>query len=60
MKTFSENYKPMRVWFWLVYKFTENNYRPQLFSELTQFPKTYPTTLDKISILTKKPLIIVS
>ena len=23
-KTFSENYKPMRVWFWLVYKSTEN------------------------------------
>ena len=23
-KTFSENYKPMRVWLWLVYKFTEN------------------------------------
>ena len=25
-KTFSENYKPMRVWLWLVYKFTENYY----------------------------------
>ena len=23
-KTFSENYKPMIVWLWLVYKFTEN------------------------------------
>ena len=23
-KTFSENYKPMRVWLWFVYKFTEN------------------------------------
>ena len=23
-KTFSKNYKPMRVWLWLVYKFTEN------------------------------------
>ena len=23
-KAFSENYKPMRVWLWLVYKFTEN------------------------------------
>ena len=23
-KTFSENYKPMRIWFWSVYKFTEN------------------------------------
>ena len=25
-KTFSKNYKPMRVWLWLVYKFTENFY----------------------------------
>ena len=23
-KLFSENYKPMRVWLWLVYKFTKN------------------------------------
>ena len=23
-KTFSKSYKPMRVWFWLVYKFTKN------------------------------------
>ena len=23
-KTFSESYKPMRVWLWLVYKFTKN------------------------------------
>ena len=30
-KTFSENYKPMRVWLWLVYKFTENYCRSRLF-----------------------------
>ena len=32
-KAFSENYKPMRVWLWLVYKFTENHCRLRLFSE---------------------------
>ena len=35
-KTFSENYKPMRVWLWLVYKFTENHCRLRLFSEFIQ------------------------
>ena len=35
-KTFSENYKPMRVWFWLVYKFTENYCRSWLFSKFIQ------------------------
>ena len=27
LKTFSKNYKPMRVLFWLVYKFTDNSGR---------------------------------
>ena len=35
-KTFSENYKPMRVWLWLVYKFVENYCGLQLFSEFIQ------------------------
>ena len=55
-KTFCENYKPIRVWLWLVYKFT-NNYCPLLlFSEFIQTRKSYPTTNDKIVILTKNYL----
>ena len=46
-KTFSENYKPMRVWSWLVYKFTENCQIYQLFSEFIQAKKRYPTLLTK-------------
>ena len=52
-KTFSENYKPMRVWLWLVYKFTENCQIYRLFSEFIQTKKKYPTSLDKIRILTR-------
>ena len=48
-KTFSENYKPMRVRLWLVYKFTEN-----------QTQKRYPTSFDKVGILTWKLLVISS
>ena len=51
-KTFSENYKPMRVWLWLVYKFTENCQIYRLFPELIQTKKRYPPSLDKIRILT--------
>ena len=32
-KTFSENYEPMRVWLWLVYKFTKNYCRSRFFSK---------------------------
>ena len=59
-KTFSENYKPMRVWLWLVYKFTENYCRSRLFSEFIQTQRKYPTSLDKIRILTWKLLVISS
>ena len=52
LKIFSENYKPMRVWLWLVYKFTDNYCHLRLFSEFIQTQKRYPTSLDKISILT--------
>ena len=41
-KTFSENYKPMRVSLWVLYKFTENYYRLRLFSEFIQTRKMYP------------------
>ena len=51
-KTFSKNYKPMRVWLWLVYKFTKNRQIDRLFSEFIQAKKRYPTSLDKIRILT--------
>ena len=51
-KPFSENYKPMRVWLWLVYKFTENCQIYLLFSEFIQTKKRYPTSLDKIRIPT--------
>ena len=59
-KTFFEDYKPMRIWLWLVLKFTENNCGLQLFSEFFQTQKRYPTSLDKISILTWKLLAISS
>ena len=49
-KTFSENYKSMRVWLWTVYKFTENNCRWRLFSEFIQTRSTY---LFKLPPLTK-------
>ena len=57
-KTFSESYKPIRVWLCLVYKFAENNCRLQLCSEFIQTQKRYPTSLDKIRILTWKLLVI--
>ena len=38
-KTFSENYQPMRVLSWLVYKFTENYCHLRLFSEFIQTQK---------------------
>ena len=41
----------MRVWLWLVYKFTENYCRLRLFSEFIQTQKRYPNSLDKIRIL---------
>ena len=57
-KTFSENYKPMRVWLWLAYKFTENYCPSRLFSEFIQTQKRCPTSPDKIRIVTWKLLDI--
>ena len=59
-KTFSENCKPMRVWLWLVYKFTKNCLIYRLFSKFIQTKKRYPTSLDKIRILTRKLPVISS
>ena len=61
-KTFSEDYKPMKVWLWpikvwlwLVYKFTEKYCRSRLFSEFIQTPKWYPTSLDQNRYPNLKP-----
>ena len=51
-KALSENYKPMRVLLWFVYKFTENYCCLQLFFEFIQTQKRYPTSVDKIGSLT--------
>ena len=59
-KTFSENYKTMRVSLWLVYKFTENYCCLQLFSEFIQTQKSYSNSLDKICILTTWKLLVIS
>ena len=59
-KTFSENYKSIRVWVWVVYKFTENNCCLQLSTDFIQTQKRYSTSLDKISNLTWKLFIISS
>ena len=56
-KTIFENYEPIRIWIWLAYRFTENNCRLWIFSKFIQAQKRYPTSLDKIRILTWKLLI---
>ena len=57
-KAFSENYKPIRVWLWLVYQRIDNFCRLQLFSKLVPTQKRYPISLDKMRILTWKLLAI--
>ena len=57
---FSESFKPLRIWWWLVYKFTENVCRLRLFSGFTQTKIRYPSSFDNISIITWKLLIISS
>ena len=58
-KHFPENYVPITVWLWF-YKSTENNCHLQLLTEFIQAKKRYPTSLDKISILTWRLLVISS
>ena len=41
-KTFSKNYRSMRVWLWLVYKFTENCCLLRLLSKFIKTQKSYP------------------
>ena len=50
-KTFSENYKPMTVWLWLVYKLTQNYCGLRLFSKFIETQKRYPTSLDEIVVI---------
>ena len=57
-KTFSENFKPMRVDYGLFTSFTENYCRSRHISEFIHTEKRYPTFLDKICILTWKLLVI--
>ena len=57
-KTFFENFKPMRIWLWLVCKITANNCHSQLLAELIRTQTRYPTSLDKMSILTWRLLVI--
>ena len=59
-KTFSENYKAVRVWLWLVCKITKNNCRSRILAKFPQTIKNYPTFLNKLSILTCRLLVISS
>ena len=59
-KKISENYKPVGVWLWLAYKFTKNYCCLWLFSKFFQTQKRYPTSSDKIRILTWKLFVISS
>ena len=51
MKNIFKSCKPVRVWLCFLYKVTKNNYR-SIFAGLIQTPKSYRTSLDKISIPT--------
>ena len=59
-KTFSENFKPMRVWLWLVYKIYRELLLLATFSKFIQTQKRCPTSLGKICILFWKLLVISS
>ena len=52
LKTFSKNYKSMRVLLWLVYKFTDNYCRLRLSFEFIQTQESYLTSFDEIGSLT--------
>ena len=59
-KNFSGKYKPVSVWLWFDYKFTENYCRLRLFSEFIQTQQRYPTSFVKVCMLTWKLLVISS
>ena len=58
-KTLSENYKPIKVWLWFIYKIAEKNCL-RLFIEFIQTHNRHIASPDKISILTWKMLVISS
>ena len=49
---FTKTCEPMRVWLWFVYKITKTNCRSRLFAEFIHTQKRYPTSFDKVSVLT--------
>ena len=53
-KMFSKKYKPMIVWLWLIYKFILKFCCLRLFCQFIQTKRGYPTSFDKICILTSK------
>ena len=58
-KICSKNYKPMRAWLWLVYKFTDNYCRSRLYFSF-QTQEEVSTSFDKVLILSWKLLVISS
>ena len=56
-KTFSENYEPIRILAWLLYKFIGNNCHLRLSSKFIQTQKRFSNSLDKTSILTWKLIV---
>ena len=54
-KTFLRNYEPIRVWLWLVYKFTENNCHLQ---KPLENLKTIYHIHPKFSLWTKLPILL--
>ena len=57
-KIFSENWKPIRVWLWLVYKIAENSCSRVLAEFSFQLKRSIVTFLIKKSILTWRLLVI--
>ena len=57
-KYFFIKYKPVRVCLWLVHKITKNICLSRLFTQLIQTQKKYLTSLENISILTWRLLIL--
>ena len=51
-KILPKNYKPIKVWLWIVYKINKNNCHLQHFGKLIQTQNRHSTSLGKINILT--------
>ena len=57
-KTFSKNCKPMRVWLWLAYKFTDNYFSLAIFLRVHSNSEEVSYPGDKMHIRTRKLLVI--